>query len=126
MNESLEYILQLVDFNGEIAKIKLTRNISPITVERLFKICPVTSTVIKKGDLVMIPIDLRVASEKKPRKKLLKGEIGYSPLSRMLVIAIRDAELSLPLNYIGKLLGDTEKIKKLSTGLSVKLIRSQA
>ena len=114
-----EYTIELRTRAGTV-KILLTRHLSPITVERLYKKVPLDGLTIKTNDLLYISVDLEGRLER-PLKKLKKGQLAFSPVNKSLIIALSDLDIDFPASPLGKVLEGMEILSSLGTGERVTL-----
>lgn len=100
--------------------IEFLRHLSPITIERLYRGLPIQGMVVRDNDLIYIslPIDTRL---EKPRARIKKGHVAYSPSKRMLLIALDDTRLNENVNSMGRVIDGLEELKKLRTGQIARL-----
>ncbi len=102
--------------------IELIRHLSPITIERLYRNLPIVGMVVRDSNLLYIsaPLDTRL---EKPRNRLKKGFVAYSPAKKMLLIALDDIRLNESVNSLGKVVSGLDELIKLRTGNMVRLER---
>ena len=114
-----EYTVKLKTKAGDV-KILLTRHLSPITVERLYKNVPLSGLTIKTNDLLYISINLEGRLER-PLKKLKKGQLVFSPANKSLIIALTDLNIDFPATPLEEVLEGMEVLRSIGTGEKVVL-----
>ncbi len=102
--------------------IEFLRHLSPITIERLYRNLPLQGMVVRDNNLIYIsaPIETRL---EKPRNRLRKGHVAYSPSKKMIMIALEDVRLNESVNSLGRVVEGLEELEKLRTGHMVRLER---
>ncbi|MDK2373030.1 MAG: cyclophilin-like family protein [Candidatus Korarchaeota archaeon] len=102
--------------------VEFLRHLSPITIERLYRNLPLQGMVVRDNDLIYIsaPIDTRL---EKPRNRLRRGHVAYSPSKKMIMIALEDVRLNESVNSLGRVVEGLEELEKLRTGHMVRLER---
>ncbi len=102
--------------------IEFLRHLSPITIERLYRNLPLQGMVVRDNNLIYIsaPIETRL---EKPRNRLRKGHVAYSPSKKMIMIALEDVRLNESVNSLGRVVEGLEELAKLRTGHMVRLER---
>ncbi len=102
--------------------VEFLRHLSPITIERLYRNLPLQGMVVRDNNLIYIsaPIDTRL---EKPRNRLRKGHVAYSPSKKMIMIALEDVRLNESVNSLGRVVEGLEELEKLRTGNMVRLER---
>ena len=114
-----EYTLEIRTKAG-VVKMVLTRHLSPITVERLYKSVPLTGLTIKTNDLLYISVDLEGRLER-PLKNLKKGQIVFSPANKSLIVALTDLKVDFPVTPLGEVTQGIEILSSIGTGEKVVL-----
>ena len=110
------------DVFGKKVSLELIRHLSPITIERLYRNIPLSGMVVRDRDVIYISIPIEARVEK-PRNKLRRGQVGYSPAKKMLVIALSDVRLDEKINSLGRITEGLEELENLRTGSIVRLER---
>ncbi len=102
--------------------IEFLRHLSPITIERLYRSLPMQGMVVRDNSIIYIsaPIDTRL---EKPRNRLRRGHVAYSPSKKMVLIALDDIRLNESVNSLGRVVEGLEELEKLRTGHMVRLER---
>ncbi len=100
--------------------IEFLRHLSPITIERLYRSLPIQGMVVRDNSIIYIsaPIETRL---EKPRNRLRKGHVAYSPSKKMMLIALEDVRLNESVNSLGRVVEGLEELEKLRTGHMVRL-----
>jgi len=114
-----EYVVQL-KMRGRRASLLLMRHLSPITSERLFRSLPLLGTAIRLDDVLYISLELEGRLER-PVKSLKTGEVGFSPSNKVLVIAMKDVDVGIPLTMLGRIVEGIEELSQINTGDRVTL-----
>lgn len=123
-NESEDIEKYLVQLKSDTLlkeiSMELLRHLSPITIERLYRSLPMRGMVVRDDNMlyISVPIDTRL---EKPRTRMRKGHVAYSPSKRMLIIALEETKLNESVNSMGRVTGGLEELKKLRTGHMVRL-----
>lgn len=100
--------------------IRLEPAMSPMTYSRLIKALPTRSSVIKYGQILIMPVDLGLVSESR-RTNMKPLEVGYWVKKRSLVISLNNVDLGEPVNIIGYVVSGMELLGKVNGGMPVKL-----
>ncbi len=123
-SEGVEKYLIYIRSGGLLKEVSIEflRHLSPITIERLYRSLPLQGMVVRDNNLIYIsaPIDTRL---EKPRNRLRKGHVAYSPSKKMIVIALEDVRLNENVNSLGRVVEGLEELEKLRTGHMVRLER---
>ena len=110
--------IKIVDATGKKIVIKLDKASSPLTVSRLLRLTPIKSMAIKTIKFLQIPMDLEIGLEKEA-KNLSEGHVAYSPMSRALIVALRDMNPSFPMSPIGEVEEGLSEAKAIATGVAL-------
>jgi len=116
--------ISIVDVTGRKITIKLNRAVSPLTISRLLRLTPIKSVAIKTSKFLQIPVDLEIGVEKEA-KNLQEGHVGYSPMSRALIVALRDMNPSFPVSPIGEVEEGLSEAKAIQTGVALTIVREE-
>ncbi len=102
--------------------IEFLRHLSPITIERIYRGLPIRGMVVRDDGLIYIsaPVETRL---EKPRNRMRRGHVAYSPSKRMILIALEDTKLNESVNSLGRVLDGLEELERLRTGHMVRLER---
>ena len=101
---------------------ELLRHLSPITIERLYRNLPIQGMAVRDDDLLYIPAPIDTRPEK-PRNRVRRGHIAYSPSKKMVIIALGDVRLREGVNSLGRVVSGLGELHKLRTGHRVRLER---
>jgi len=115
-----KYPLYFMTPRGDIATGEVLRYLSPMTADKLFHLLPIRSMVIRRGCLLVIEKDVREGVER-GKRSLSTGEIAYSPLSKAIMVALCDVDVSHPVNPLGRVIENLSALERLQTGESIVL-----
>jgi len=117
MSKDIErYVINIFYEQSLLSKLSLTRQSEPLLIERIIKALPLTSSLLKLNDKILLPINVQYKSSKKINKHT-EGEISFDPINKALVIYLASKED----NYerIGYVLEGLENLKNIKSGTYV-------
>ena len=97
---------------------ELKRFLSPLTVERILKLLPLSGRIARKNGFIYFHISLESGSEK-PIKKVKAGTIAYWPRSVSICIFHEDTQLSTTVTSLGIIDSNLDIFKKAINGASI-------
>ncbi len=103
---------------------ELKRFLSPLTVERILKILPLSGRISRKNGFIYFNIKLQSGSEK-PLKIVKAGTIAYWPRSESICIFYEDSQLSTTVTLLGIISSNLDIFKKPINGAPI-IIRKQS
>lgn len=113
-------------------RLEAQLNDSP-TAELIWNALPVESSVHTWGDEIYFSIPVKADLEEGARDEMEKGELGYWPPGEAFCIFFGPTPMSTgdeiraasPVNPIGKVLGDPERLKAVKEGTSIRIERKE-
>jgi hypothetical protein len=119
----------------EVEDVQLTAELieSP-TAEKIFNALPVEGMVNRWGDEIYFAIPVETVGEPDARAEVSVGEIGYWPPGTAFCIFFGPTPVShnnqlraaSPVNVIGKVNEDPTVLKKVQSGATIQLMKSEA
>ncbi|PUA34125.1 MAG: hypothetical protein B9J98_01720 [Candidatus Terraquivivens tikiterensis] len=121
----------LLEFKGlGSVKAELVESLNPKTVAAILKSLPLESTAMRWGDEVYFEIPVSVGEEN-TKTVMEVGELAYWPPGRAIAIFFGPTPVSesgepraySPCNPVGKVVEGIEVLKKVKSGMLVKLTK---
>ena len=103
---------------------QLKRHLSPITVGLITRMLPIHGNAHQIGhSIVYFETDIKSGIERK-RLDFKKGDIAFLPTEGCICFYIDDVISGKPMTIIGKMTGDTEKLKMVKSSDILSLSRN--
>ncbi len=105
------------------AEGEVFRHLAPTTINSLLRNMPLQGRAIRFKDQFVYFISGIIAGVEKARKSLQKGEIGFLSSNGALCFFLKDCEVAVPINLLGRVNSGSELLTKAEAGdvITVKL-----
>ena len=105
------------EIRGELHRIR-----GPHLTEMIYASLPITTRCLKRGDLLVIPINILYSVEK-PEYSASQGDIVYEPNSKSLIIPLRSTTFDNKVARIGKIVNNFPLFEQLKGSTGIRLER---
>ena len=116
--EYSKFPIQIIIQRFGTATGELKRFLSPLTVERILKILPLSGRISRKNGFIDFNIKLQSGPEK-PKKRVKAGTIAYWPRSESICIFYKDSHLLSAVTLLGIINSNLDIFKKSINGTPI-------
>jgi len=105
------------------AEGEVFRHLAPITLNSLLRNMPLHGRAIRFKDQFIYITSGIIAGVEKARKSFQKGEIGFLSSNGALCFFLKDCDVAVPINPLGKIISGLDVLIKAEAGdvISVKI-----
>jgi len=118
------YTIKFVVPNLGDVKAELQRIKGPHLTERIVSSLPITTRCLKRGDILVIPINVLYSVEK-PTHSGNRGDIIYEPNSKSLIIPLQSTSFDQKVAKIGKIINNFIIFETLKGSVGVRIEREE-